>query len=60
VNSPELRRRDAHHAPEDLREMVGWCSHFKADLDETGAKFRGSTVGAVFVGGSRTVVDHAG
>jgi len=43
---PELRRRDAHHSPKDLREMArAGVAHFESDIDETARSFADQLLG---------------
>src|SRR3989442_1739570 len=45
--TPKLRRRDAHHASEDLREMArAGVAHIESDLDETVGSFADQLLGA--------------
>ena len=45
--TPKVRRRDAHHASEDLREMArAGVAHFESDLDETARSFTDQLLGA--------------
>ena len=45
--TPKVRRRDAHHAAEDLREMArAGVAHFESNLDETARSFADQLLGA--------------
>ena len=45
--TPKLRRRDAHYAPEHLREMArAGVAHFESDFDKAARSFADQLLGA--------------